>query len=289
MKTKNGDKIMFKPQCCRNCGFNGHVYKNCPHPIISFGIICYKIENNNIKYLMIQRKDSLSFMEFIRGKYDVNNIEYIKNLLLNMTICERNMILTKPFEDIWNYVWYQCDINTHINTTNDIKDINDNNNRNSKEFNESRLKFNCINDANFLKNYIMSINSIYNEQEWGFPKGRRKMRETDIDCAVREFFEETRIKKEDLSIITDIVPFEEIFFGTNGIMYKHLYYVSKLTNLDVSIKIDPLCLEQVREIRSIKWYNYNEVISHIKLYNTERIELFKFANKKICEYEKISI
>ena len=202
-----------------------------------------------------------------------------------MTICERNMILTKPFEDIWNYVWYQCDINTSI----EIKDINDNNNRNSKEFNESRLKFNCINEANFLKNYIMSINSIYNEQEWGFPKGRRKMRESDIDCAVREFFEETRIKKEDLSIITDITPFEEIFFGTNGIMYKHLYYVSKLINLDVSIKIDPLCLEQVREIRSIKWYSYNDVLSHIKLYNTERIELFKFANKKICEYEKISI
>jgi len=282
MKTKNGDKLIFKPQCCRNCGFNGHVYKNCPHPIISFGIICYKIENNAIKYLMIQRKDSLSFMEFIRGKYDITNIEYIKKLLLNMTICERNMILTKSFEEIWNYVWYQSDINS------EIKDLTEPiNNKNSKEFNESRLKFNSINEANFLKNYITSINSIFNEQEWGFPKGRRKMRESDIDCAVREFFEETRIKKEDLSIITDIIPFEEIFFGTNGIMYKHLYYVSKLINLDVNIKIDPLCLEQIREIRSIKWYSYNDVISHIKLYNTERIELFKFANKKICEYEKL--
>lgn len=113
------------------------------------------------------------------------------------------------------------------------------------------------------------------------------MKETDIDCAVREFYEETRIKKEDLNLINDIIPFEEIFFGTNGVMYKHLYFIAKLNNIDINIKIDNDCMEQVREIRAIKWYNFNDVISHIKIYNTERIELFKFANKKIMDYEKI--
>ena len=57
------------------------------------------MEANDIKYLMIQRKDSLSFMEFIRGKYDTTNIDYIKKLLTNMTISERNMILNYKFED----------------------------------------------------------------------------------------------------------------------------------------------------------------------------------------------
>ncbi len=272
MKSKNSDKTPFKIQCCRNCGLNGHIYKNCPHPIISFGIICYKFEGNEVKYLMIQRKDSLSFMEFIRGKYDTSNIEYIKKLLLNMTITERNMILNNKFEDIWNYVW--------LSNENSI-------NKNNKEFINSKIKFYTLNENNFLRNYIISIKNIYNEQEWGFPKGRRKMRETDIDCAVREFYEETRIKKEDLNLITDIIPFEEIFFGTNDVMYKHLYYIAKLDNIDVNVKIDNDCMEQVREIRAIKWYNYNDVISHIKIYNTERIELFKFANKKIMEYERI--
>jgi hypothetical protein len=70
-------------------------------------------------------------------------------------------------------------------------------------------------------------------------------------------------------------------------MYKHLYYVAKCNNADISIKIDNNCLEQVREIRAIRWFNYNDVILHIKTYNMERIELFKFANKKISEYEKI--
>jgi len=280
MKSRLYDKMIitqqqmpiYKTQCCRNCGLNGHIYKNCPHPIISFGIICYKIDNGEIKYLMIQRKDSLSFMEFIRGKYDVANLDYIKKLLMNMTINERNMILNNKFEDIWNYVWYQND-----NTCN----------KSNREYINSKIKFSILNDNNFLRNYITSIKSIYNEQEWGFPKGRRKMRENDLDCAIREFYEETRISNDDFKVNLDIIPFEEMFFGTNGIMYKHLYYIAKLKNLEVSTDIDNSCLEQIREIRAIRWYNYNEVLAHIKTYNTERIELFKFAHKKIIEYEKL--
>jgi len=270
MKSKNSEKSLYKVQSCRNCGLNGHIYKNCPHPIISFGIICYKIENNDIKYLMIQRKDSLSFMEFIRGKYDVANLEYIKKLLMNMTLTERNMILNNKFEDIWNYVWYQSD-----NTCN----------KSNREFINSKIKFSILNDNNFLRNFILSIKSVYNEQEWGFPKGRRKIKESDLDCAVREFYEETRIVNTDIIINKDILPFEEIFFGTNGIMYKHVYFIAKIKNNKVNIKIDNSCLEQVREIRAIKWYNYNDVLSHIKCYNTERISLFKYANNKIKEYE----
>ena len=274
MKNINNDRYIFKPHLCRNCGLIGHIYKNCPHPIMSFGIICYKIEDNDIKFLMIQRKDSLSFMEFIRGKYEITNLEYIKQLLFNMTINERDMIINFSFDDIWNYLWSQ----------------NDNyNNKNNKEYYESKFKFNSLNDTNFLKNYILSIKSIFNEQEWGFPKGRRKIKETDLDCAVREFYEETRITNNDIDVINNILPFEEIFFGTNGIMYKHVYYVAKLKNNMINIKLDNSCIEQVREIRAIKWYNYNEVLSHIKSYNTERISLFKYANNKIKEFEKTKL
>lgn len=269
MKILSNERF-YKPSLCRNCGLTGHIYKNCPHPIMSFGVICYKIEDNEIKYLMIQRKDSLSFMEFIRGKYDISNLDYIKQLLSNMTISERDMILSVPFEEIWNYLWFQSNSN----------------NKNSKEYYDSKNKFNILNESNFLKNYILSIKSIFNEQEWGFPKGRRKIKENDIDCAIREFYEETRINNYDITIIKDILPFEEIFFGTNGVMYKHIYYVAKLNNNNLNIKIDNSCLEQIREIRSIKWYNYNEVLSHIKLYNTERISLFKYASKKINDFEK---
>ena len=277
MKKKKEDEICekkqyFKPQSCRNCGINGHLYKDCPHPIMSFGLICYKVDNDEIKYLMIQRKDSLSFMEFIRGKYDITDVSYIKKLLTAMTTNEKNMLIKKTFEDIWNYVW--CQTSTTIKHT--------------KEFIESKQKFDNLIINNILQNIIKGLecNKIFIEQEWGFPKGRRKLREDDIDCAIREFCEETRLKSDDIIIHNEILPFEEIFFGTNNVLYKHSYHVSKLIKeYEGELFVDPKCIEQVREVRALQWFKYDEVLSHIKKYNIERIEIFKQANNKILEIE----
>ena len=41
---------------CKNCNSVGHTYRDCPHPISSYGIICFTIIDNEIHYLMIQRK-----------------------------------------------------------------------------------------------------------------------------------------------------------------------------------------------------------------------------------------
>jgi hypothetical protein len=83
---------------CVNCGEKGHVLKECNGPITSFGIIAFKTckeesdcinDTNNklkeilkkintdkeeypkIKFLMIQRKDTMGYIDFIRGKYDI--------------------------------------------------------------------------------------------------------------------------------------------------------------------------------------------------------------------------
>jgi 8-oxo-dGTP pyrophosphatase MutT (NUDIX family) len=275
MKKKKEEEVSsekkhsFKPQSCRNCGINGHLYKDCPHPIMSFGLICYKVENNEIKYLMIQRKDSLSFMEFIRGKYDTYDISYIKKLISCMTNEEQNMLVQKSFDDIWNYVWCQ--------TSNTIK--------HTKEYIESKQKFEILIINNILSNIIKTMDNNQLEQEWGFPKGRKKLREEDVTCAVREFCEETRLNSTDISLHNDILPFEEIFFGTNNILYKHSYYVAKLNNINTDLFVDPKCIEQVREVRSLKWFKYEEVLSHIKKHNIERMEIIKQANNKILEIE----
>lgn len=266
-------KQYYRPQSCRNCGINGHLYKDCPHPIMSLGIICYKVENNELKYLMIQRKDSLSFMEFIRGKYDTHDTIYIKKLISSMTSTEKNMLLKKNFDEIWNYIWYQ-------NTTINIKQ--------TKEYLESKQKFDYLIINNILYNILIDKNIINNcEQEWGFPKGRRKLRENDIDCALREFCEETRLIPGDIDIYDNIIPFEEIFFGTNNVLYKHSYFISKLNKLDVNLCIDPKCMEQVREVRALQWFKYDDVLSHIKTHNIERIEIFKKVNIILKELENL--
>ena len=108
---------------CLNCDKVGHISRTCNQPITSYGIICFNINNkllsniedycynkfinihnynyryinnisimpkyiNTIKLLMIMRKHSLTYIEFIRGKYNINNIEDIKKLFVLMTINE---------------------------------------------------------------------------------------------------------------------------------------------------------------------------------------------------------
>jgi 8-oxo-dGTP pyrophosphatase MutT (NUDIX family) len=272
-KTYDSEKKNNRPQTCRNCGINGHLYKDCIHPIMSFGVICYKIVENEILFLMIQRKDSLSFMEFIRGKYGTNDVLYLKTLVQSMTKNEKNLLLKKNFDEIWNYAWYQNNASTIKHTS---------------EYIESKNKFENLKSNNILDRLI--YNSFYtseHEQEWGFPKGRRKLKESDIDCAIREFCEETRLNSDDIEVFNDIKPFEEIFFGTNNVLYKHTYYVSKMKNNDLDVFVDKNCLEQVREVRALKWFNYTETMQHIKQYNVERHQIVQQVYEILKGEEKI--
>jgi hypothetical protein len=248
-QSENNDKKSY----CINCGKNGHVSKKCLCPIISIGIICVKLNiddldlntliiyskklqsnylfssdeinklkslkkkidifskniNNNIEYLLIRRKNSLNYVEFIRGKYDLYNLDYLIKSFNFITTHEKNMIQNNNFEYLWKDLW------------------TDNINYNNIEFKESCEKFNLLKTGIFIKkneiNIFISINiliknSIYNftEPEWGYPKGRRNMKEKNIDCAKREFEEETLIKNDNINII-NITPLEETYIASNGL------------------------------------------------------------------------
>ena len=64
---------------------------------------------------------------------------------------------------------------------------------------------------------INSSNYLYNE--WEIPKGRRNLNETNRECAVREFQEETNILPDDYELYDNILPLEEEYKGSNNIIY----------------------------------------------------------------------
>ena len=75
---------------CNNCGFTGHYYRECKFPIMSYGILLYdNTDKNNVKIVMIERKNTISFIEFMRGKYNIDNNEYILKLFDRMNISEK--------------------------------------------------------------------------------------------------------------------------------------------------------------------------------------------------------
>ena len=80
-----------KQYFCNNCGKLGHLFHQCKVPITSIGIIPIRIVKkydaslnkyeNSIELLIIKRKDTLSFVDFMRGKYSIEDKNYIKNLI----------------------------------------------------------------------------------------------------------------------------------------------------------------------------------------------------------------
>ena len=47
-----------------------------------------------VKYLMIRRKDSLGYVDFMRGKYNLTSKDYLLNIINEMTITEKHSLLT---------------------------------------------------------------------------------------------------------------------------------------------------------------------------------------------------
>ena len=79
---------------CNNCGKHGHMFHQCKMPITSYGIIVFKpASDNGFQYLMIRRKDSFCYIDFLRGKYSPYTIEQIQNII------KRKLLAVKLTED----------------------------------------------------------------------------------------------------------------------------------------------------------------------------------------------
>ena len=267
---------------CNNCGNVGHLYKHCKFPIMSYGVLLFHNNNEgNKKIIMVERKDTISYIEFMRGKYkSIYNIDYIKLLLSRFSNNEKNKILNYTFEELWKLLWI------HTETINyKIK----------KEYDKSYSMFQTLKSGFLhngtclsLKELIKSTEDTYQFNEWEIPKGRRNNKETNKECAIREFCEETNLQKEMFSIINNLVPFTEEYTGINNVRYKHIYYIGKINNLiDLSINMDNK--EQYTEIKDIKWFNEEECLFHIRDYNVSKKKVVQKFFKFLKEYENFTV
>lgn len=300
-----GDKTFnIKKRTCINCGEIGHIHKNCPDPIKSFGIICIKLEKINlnkiiyinnlinkpnyinnkideikefynkfkdfneeelkkkIKLLLINRRNTISIIEFIRGKYTIKDYKYLLNLFYQMTNKEKGDLLKYNFDYNWKKIWL-------------IEDIDEE--KHKKEYNRSKKNYKLLKDGIIsngiyvsLKKLINSSCNKYKEPEWGFPKGRKNLDEEEIECAIREFYEETNISKQEYNFI-NLENIEELYMSTNKIKYKLKYFISQY-NSDLKLQINKNRQQKI-EVSQLKWLNYNEILYKIRDYNIEKINV----------------
>lgn len=266
---------------CNNCGIRGHVYRDCRNPVLSYGNILYRTDKDVPQILMIQRKDSLCYIEFLRGKYDIRNISYIQELINKCNNDEKKRLITDDFDTLWIDLWM---INEPDKTS-----------RFKSDYLKGREKFKSIregitvhNNRVCLKDIIERSTTSYTDTEWEFPKGRRNPGETNRECAIREFSEETGYTSDDYEYITNLAPLDEAYVGENSVRYKHIYYVGYLKNLIKTLQIDTGNVCQVTEIRDIRWLSKDEALSIIRDYHHTRtfviLQIFEFVDKLNHDY-----
>jgi ADP-ribose pyrophosphatase YjhB (NUDIX family) len=258
---------------CNNCGKYGHLFHQCKVPITSYGVITFRVNNGEIEYLMIRRKDTLGYIDFMRGKYSIYNKYYILNMLMQMTIEEKEYLKTSSFHDLWERLWGNNSISTQYKN----EEIGSN-----EKFHLLKLGILTKNDFYTLDDLIEESYQYeqWTEAEWGFPKGRRNYQEKDYDCAVREFTEETGYDVSKLKNVHNILPFDEIFTGSNYKSYKHKYYLMYMTmeNSMVEHKYD------TSEISQIQWKTLDQCLYCIRSYNLEKKGLIQKIHNSLIKY-----
>lgn len=217
--------------------------------------------NDNIQFLIVQRKHSLGYMEFMRGRYSIDNIDTLIHLVEQMSPIEISDILKKDFDNLWNTLW-------------DLNNIKNKNHH--KEYVQSKQKFYQI-KLNY-PNIFAEIKPLYNYNEWGFPKGRRESYESDLVCAIREFEEETGLDETNYNVLEKCKSIRENLTGTNGVHYAHNYFLSIIN--DNTDNKD----ETNREIGQTKVLNIIQCLDKIRPYHKNKIRIIKHIYMVINDF-----
>ena len=255
---------------CNNCGKHGHLFHQCKNPITSIGIIVYNNDTPDIKYLMIRRKDSLGYVDFMRGRYPLFNKRYLLNIIGEMTNEEKKNLLTLDFNILWNDLWGEY---IGIQYRGEEK-------TSCEKFNSLKIGITLSNDRYDIKSLIEMTEDKWSEPEWGFAKGRRNYQERDLNCALREFEEETGCSKTSLKLIQNVSPIEELFTGSNYKSYKHKYYIAHMPKDD-----NPIINFQKTEVSKVQWLSFEECLKIMRPYNLERIDILKRVNSILTRYK----
>ena len=242
----------------------------------SYGLICFRQNDiTGIEILMIKKSNTYHFCEFVSGHYKKYDDDGLLKLFNNMTYNEKIDILSLNFTNLWYKVYMEF-------PKNDINYIwKSSYKKKEKKFNNSFLHDNGIR----LRKIIGKSKNT--DTPWEFPKGRKNHKnESDIETAIREFYEETGIKSNKYNILWNIKPYIETY-KDYGIIYKNTYYFAEAID-----KWKPKYRfsnnTQISETSAVSWVSKNYLKSIINDNENYKRNVKKFTKiiKKIKNNKK---
>jgi len=205
----------------------------------SVGVACVAKTGGKYRILLISKRYSYAFNDFIHGKYTMNR-DGLKRLFDGMYLEDKMCVLSGDFSRMYDRVWMAPS------------------NRPSSYFAlkktfESRWSGDSM---RYLERLVKS--SHVARPIWEMPKGRKRRPESDVACAVREFHEETGMGLDSYHLFTGRRTYSH---SDAGVVYINTYYIGFCPKP----KMDLLSFHnqaQMDEVNDIRWMTIEEIRAH---------------------------
>lgn len=240
----------------------------------SYGLICCRNDKRGFSIILIKKHITYYFNEFVSGCYVKNDDAHLKKLFNNMTYYEKMDILSFNYTNMWYRVY-----RNNPDKQRELPDYI------YRQYIKNKNKF----EKSFLQDKGERIKSlisdtINSETIWEIPKGRRSetRREEQIDTAIREFTEETRINENNYEIMWHLTPYVESYsdFGTT---YINVYFFARaVKEFEPAVKFNDGV--QTAEVCEIKWCNLDDIM-HMRLDPKTHARLIKMFKKVAKKYK----
>lgn len=221
----------------------------------SVGIILFS--DNYKQVLMVQKRVTNAFAEFVRGKYRTRTDADV--LFNGMTKQEKLMLLSLKFEYIWYYLYLDF-------TQNEF-------------YYKCQGKFNdYISDGGKRLKHTIDTTKCALGTSWEPPKGRKNKDESNIECAVRELKEETGISDDLYKFLFHLKNNKyKCSAISHETQYKVVYYTARIFEHK-----DPRFIlsnyTQTSELLDTKWISVKDLISY-PMMNELRQYIIALASK----------
>lgn len=233
----------------------GNFHKKPPVIKKSYGIACcrYNTKEDHLEILMVKKRYTFYYVEFIRGHYAPSDDTKILYLLNRISNEEKVEIESMNFDHMWYRVWR------------DIPTIDSNEYTwFAKCKRKFEMNFSAPRDQARLRQLLNQSTST--DCMWEIPKGRRDPDEAELTCALRELQEESGYDGTSCIILPETM---ELRTSNNKATYINKYFLaidkSKTpvnSRYKIRSKVPKLSFNdarQISEIIDVRWMSLMEI------------------------------